>query len=333
MLSAVFSSLTAVFSKLSLKRIKSHTAVFIRTCIILIFLWVIVIVTGALDYFTSITPNNVIFLVLSGLCTGFSWICYYKALSLGEVVRVSAVDKSSVTLTVIIGISFLGESITAFKIIGVIFILIGTYCMLNKNSNTLHKNKISWLPFAILSAIFAALTSIFAKVGLQGLNSDLATAIRTGVVFVMAGAVAFVIDFLIPMVKSSHISSPQNNHTTTNLQTSNYNDISRYSKSLTQTNAPCLQTSETTSAISIGKRRSAIKEAIFLILSALATTFAWLMYYRALSLGDVSVVAPIDKLSIALTIILSWLFLKEKLNKKSVFGIIFLTVGSVIVIF
>ncbi|MDR2267355.1 MAG: EamA family transporter, partial [Christensenellaceae bacterium] len=205
LLSAAFSSLTAIFSKRSLKRIKPQTVVFLRTCIIIVFLWIIVTLTGSYRSFSSLNAKNMLFLALSGLATGGSWMCYYKALSIGDVNKVVTVDKSSVVLTVVISVLFLHESLTPFKILGLISISLGIFFMLDKKQHVGKTTKLAWLPFAAMSAIFAALTSVFAKVGLDGVDSNLATALRTCVVLVISAVMAVVVDYILPLSRKTQV--------------------------------------------------------------------------------------------------------------------------------
>ncbi|MDR1906243.1 MAG: EamA family transporter, partial [Clostridiales bacterium] len=172
LLSAVFSALTAILSKAGLKNIGSHTAVFFRTAVVLVFCWAIVFASGAYMQIKQISGQSILFLTLSGVATGGSWLCYFKALSIGDVNKVAAVDKSGVTLTMIIGMVYLNESVTAFKLVGLAVLTFGTYLMLGKKDVNFKKRKNSWFLFALLSALFASLTSILAKIGLQNIDSN-----------------------------------------------------------------------------------------------------------------------------------------------------------------
>lgn len=194
--SAVFAGLTSVLAKAGVQNVNSNLATAIRTTVVLIFAWLIAAGTGTLPSITNLSPTTWLFLVLSGLATGGSWLCYFRALQLGDVNKVVPVDKSSIILTVIFAFIFLGESVTPLKVIGLIAIAIGTWFMV-MNKPTDHSSKPSsqsqshtWLYFALASAVFAALTSILGKVGIEGVDSNLGTAIRTTVVLVLAWAIA-----------------------------------------------------------------------------------------------------------------------------------------------
>ncbi|MDR3186403.1 MAG: EamA family transporter [Christensenellaceae bacterium] len=310
-LSAVFSALTAILSKRGLKNINPNLAVFIRTGVVLLFIWGIVFATGVHTTIQNLTNTNILYLTLSGCATGCSWLCYFKALSIGNVNKVAAVDKSSVTLSMIIAFIFLHESITMFKIAGLIAVTAGTYLMLDKKTVAIKsedKNKYSWFIFALLSAVFAALTSILAKVGLKGVNSDLGTAIRTCVVFVFAGIVAVI---------SIWINSRQK------------------AKGFLDTNESTIITAPNDEIVIPHKKLvfSDKKGFLFLLLSGIATGSAWIFYFRALNLGEASVVAPIDKTSIVFTVLASWIILKEKVSKKTAIGLIILSAGGILVVF
>ncbi len=276
-LSAVFAGLTAILSKCGVKNCNSNVATAVRTSVVLLLAWIIVFATGAYKEITDISVKSLIFLLLSGVATGASWICYFKALSLGEVSKVAAVDKSSVILSVLFAIIIFPEERTRWwvKIICLALIAIGTYLMTDIKRGS-DKSKIIWLIFALLSAIFAAATSILAKIGIENVNSNLATAIRTCVVFVMA--------WLIVVCR-------------------------KQIKSVKALNG---------------------KEILFLALSGIATGASWLCYYYAIQQGQVSVVVPIDKLSILITVLFSLIVFKEKLTLKAWAGLILLTVGTVL---
>ena len=277
LLSALFSSITALLSKKGLKGINSHLAVLLRTTIVFFIVWGIAFVTGATEGIRLLSERNLIFLALSGIATGISWLCYYQALAIGDVNKVVAVDKSSTTLTMLIGMFFLSEAVTPFKIIGMIIMTVGTYLMLEKKDTTAKKGiRTSWLLLAILSAVFASLTSIFAKTGLSGVNSNFATAFRTSIVLIFAALIFFLRE--------------------------------RHKKFYKPTK----------------------KNVIFLILSAFATGASWLCYFYALSIGEAGIVAPIDKLSVTLAIILSWIFLHERITRKSLWGLVLLTIGVIL---
>ena len=234
-----------------------------------------VFIVGSQGTIADISTRTFIFLILSGLATGASWLCYFKALQLGDVNKVVPIDKSSTILTMILAFIFLGENITINMIIGMIGIGIGTYLMIQKKeeSNKIIRGK-SWIVYAVLSAVFASLTSILAKVGIENVESNLGTAIRTIVVLIMAWVIVFV--------------------------TQKQNDVKKIDK----------------------------RSLIFIILSGIATGGSWLCYYKALQDGLASIVVPIDKLSILFTVLFAYIFLKEKLSKKSVLGLILIVVGT-----
>ena len=276
-LSAVFAGITAILSKCGIKNVNSNVATAVRTFIVLIFAWIIVFATGAYKTLVDISIKSWVFLILSGIATGASWICYFKALSIGEVSKVAAVDKSSVVLSVLFAIIVFPEERTLWwvKLICLAAIAVGTYLMSDIKKGE-SKSKIAWLIFAVLSAVFAAATSILAKIGIENVESNTATAIRTCVVLVMA--------FLIVICKRE----------------------TKFIKDL-----KC-------------------KDIVFLILSGLATGASWLCYYFAIQQGQVSVVVPIDKLSILITVFFSLIVFKENLSKKAWIGLALFTVGTIL---
>lgn len=276
-LSAVFAGITAILSKCGIKNVNSNVATAVRTFIVLIFAWIIVFATGAYKTLVDISIKSWIFLILSGIATGASWICYFKALSIGEVSKVAAVDKSSVVLSVLFAIIVFPEERTLWwvKLICLAAIAVGTFLMSDIKKGE-SKSKIAWLFFALLSAVFAAATSILAKIGIENVESNTATAIRTCVVLVMA--------FLIVICKRE----------------------TKFIKDLKG------------------------KDIVFLILSGLATGASWLCYYFAIQQGQVSVVVPIDKLSILITVFFSLIVFKENLSKKAWIGLALFTVGTIL---
>lgn len=273
--SAIFAGLTAILAKCGIKNTDSNVATALRTIVVLIFSWVMVAVTGTYTPLSSIDSKTLIFLILSGLSTGASWLCYFKALQIGDVNKVTPIDKSSTILTMLLAFMFLGEGFTMIKVVAMILIGVGTYMMIQKKETEQAKQQGNmWLIYALGSATFASLTSILGKVGIEGIDSTLGTAIRTIVVLVMAWVVVFV--------------------------TKKENTIK-----------------------SIGR-----KDWIFLVLSGFATGGSWLCYYRALQTGPASIVVPIDKLSILITIAFSYIVFKEKLNKKSAIGLVLIVAGT-----
>lgn len=277
--SAFFAGVTSILAKIGVKDVDSHVATAIRTIIVLIFSWIMVFIIGSQSTIVNIDGKTFLFLILSGLSTGGSWLCYFKALQLGDVNKVVPIDKSSTILTMILAFIFLNEKITINMVIGMIGIAIGTYLMIQKKekSEKIVKRK-AWLIYALLSALFASLTSILGKVGIENVESNLGTAIRTIVVLVMAWIIVFA--------------------------AKKQRDIKNIDK----------------------------RSLIFLILSGVATGASWLCYYKALQDGLASIVVPIDKLSILVTVLFAYIFLKEKLSKKSLLGLILIVVGTLLLL-
>ena len=273
--SAVFAGLTAILAKCGIRKTDSDAATAIRTIVVLIFSWNMVMITGSIGIIGSLSSKTWIFLVLSGIATGASWLCYFKALQFGDVNKVVPIDKSSTVLTILLALIFLHEGITVPKIISVVLIGAGTLLMIDKKQDSkAQATGKEWMIYAVLSAVFASLTAILGKVGIEGVDSNLGTAIRTTVVLVMA--------WLMVMVKGK------------------WQQIKTVEK----------------------------KEFAFVMLSGLATGASWLCYYRALQTGQASVVVPIDKLSILVTIAFSWLVFREKLFGKAVLGLIGIVAGT-----
>ncbi|MDD2268142.1 MAG: EamA family transporter [Eubacteriales bacterium] len=274
--SAFFAGLTAIFAKSGIKNTDSNLATAVRTIIVLIFSWLMVLIVGSIGTITAISANTWTFLILSGFATGASWLCYFRALQIGDVNKVVPIDKFSLILTIILATIFLGEGITWTKAIAIILIAVGTYMMIQKKETSGEQKSKSklWLIYAVLSAVFASLTAILGKVGIEGVESNLGTAIRTGVVLIMAWIVVFA--------------------------TKKKSDVRKIPK----------------------------KDFLFICLSGLATGGSWLCYYKALQGGPASVVVPIDKLSILVTIAFSYFVFKEKLTKKSTIGLILIVAGT-----
>lgn len=279
--SAVFAGLTSILAKCGIRKTDTDAATAIRTIVVLIFSWIMVMITGSIGTIGSLSSKTWMFLILSGIATGASWLCYFKALQLGDVNKVVPIDKSSTILTIILAFIFLGEPITLVKGIAVVLIGIGTFMMIQKKETVdeLEKPKGgSWLIYALLSTVFASLTAILGKVGIAGVESNLGTAIRTCVVLVMAWVVVF--------VKGKQ-------HTI---------------------------------------REIPKNELGFICLSGLATGGSWLCYYRALHDGMTSVVVPIDKLSILVSIAFSYIVFRERLTKKAVVGLCLNVAGTLIML-
>ena len=279
LLSAFFAGITAVLSKVGIKNVNSDLGTAIRTIVVFVFAWLMVLVVDAWDGITSITSKTLIFLVLSGLATGASWLCYFKALRLGDVNKVATIDKSSTVLTMILAFIFLGEKITILKGICIILIGLGTYMMIEKRKSDEKTGKnTEWLVWAILSAVFAALTSVLGKIGISDIDSTLGTAIRTFVVLIMSWIVV------------------------------------------------CVSKSQS------GIKNITLRTLVFLVLSGITTGLSWLCYYKALQDGQASVVVPIDKLSILVTIAFSYIVLGERLTKKSFCGLALLVCGTLLLL-
>lgn len=273
--SAFFAGLTSVVAKCGIKKTDSTVATAIRTGVVLICSAVMVTIVGSWGGITNVDTKSRIFLVLSGIATGASWLCYFKAISIGDVNKVVPLDKSSTVLAAVIAVIFLGESVTAPKITGLIAVAVGTYMMIGKKDGAGEKKRgLGWFFYGSLSAVFAALTSVLAKVGIENVESNLATTVRTAVVLVMAWLTVLVTG------KGKLVK-------------------------------------ETTK-----------KELLFIVISGILTGASWLCYYRALQLGEVSVVAPIDKLSILVSVAFSYIVFKEKLTLKSFMGLMIIVVGT-----
>lgn len=273
--SAFFAGITAVLAKIGIENVNSTLATALRTVVVLVFSWLMVFVVGSQGGIAQISGTTLLFLVLSGLSTGASWLCYFKALQLGDVNKVAPIDKSSTVLTILLAFIFLGEPVSIPQALGVVGIGVGTLLMIAKKEVEDGKpHSKAWLVYAFLSAVFASLTSIFGKIGVENVESNLGTAIRTIVVLVMAWVMVFV-------------------------------------------------TGEQKGIRSIGK-----KSWVFLFLSGITTGLSWLCYYRALQDGPASVVVPIDKLSILVTIVFSWIVLKEKLTPKAAVGLVLILAGT-----
>lgn len=277
--SAIFAGLTAILAKCGIKQTDSTVATAVRTIVVLIFSWIMVFIVGSQSGIGSISGRSWIFLILSGLATGASWLCYFRALQLGDVNKVVPIDKSSVILTILLAFIILREEITPAKAAGVVLVGVGTFLMIEKKDVAEKKPaKKSWIFYAAGSAVFASLTSILGKIGISEVESNLGTAIRTVVVLIMAWVMVFV-------------------------------------------------TKKADTVKSIPK-----KELVFIGLSGLATGGSWLCYYKALQDGAASVVVPIDKLSIVVTVVFSYIVFKEKLSKKGLAGLLIIVIGTLIML-
>ena len=279
--SAFFAGVTSILAKAGIRETDSNLATAIRTIIVLIFSWIMVFLVGSQGTIFQIDGKTALFLVLSGLATGASWLCYFRALQLGNINRVVPIDKSSTVLTILLAFVLLGEPISIAKGVGIVAIAAGTYLMIQKKqvAEKEEKGGKAWLVYAVLSAVFAALVAILGKIGISGVESNLGTALRTGVVLVMVWVVVLV----------------------------------------------------------TGKQKEALRvprrELGMICLSGVATGASWLCYFRALQLGPASVVVPIDKLSILITVLFSFLVFHETLNRKSAVGLALITAGTMAMLF
>lgn len=276
--SAFFAGVTSILAKIGIKNTDSSVATAIRTVVVLIFSCLMVTVVGSQYSISQIDTKNWIFLILSGVATGLSWLCYFKALQLGDVNKVVPIDKSSTVLTMLLAIAFLGEQVTAFKVVSMVMLLVGTILMVEKKQDLNTNKSNSWILFAFGSAIFASLTAILSKAGITGVESNLGTAIRTVVVLLMA--------WIVVLAKGKQ---------------KEIKDIDK-------------------------------KSWTFILLSGVTTGLSWLCYYKALQDGQASIVVPIDKLSILVTVTFSFFVLKEKLSKKILFGLFLIVFGTILLL-
>lgn len=276
--SSFFAGITAILAKIGIKDVDSSLATALRTIIVLVFSWVMVFVSQGQIDFAKLSIETLIFLTLSGFATGASWLCYFKALQMGDVNKVTPIDKSSTVMTMIFAFFFFHESLTLLKVICMLLISIGIYLMIEKKERYQEIVNNKWMIYAFGSAVFASFTSILGKMGTQNIDSTLATAIRTIVVLFMAWMIVF------------------------------------YQNKQTQIKT-------------INK-----KSWIFLMLSGITTGLSWLCYYRALKDGIASIVVPIDKLSVVLTLFFSYFVLKEKLSYRSFLGLIIFIIGTLMLL-
>lgn len=277
--SAFFAGITSILAKCGIRKTDSTVATAIRTIIVLLFSWLMVFIVGSQEQIRSIDGKSLCFLILSGLATGASWLCYFRALQLGDVNKVVPIDKSSTVLTILLAAIFLGEGINASKATGIVLIAVGTLLMIEKKQTVQSVGSRSWLFYALGSAVFASLTSILGKVGITGVESNLGTAIRTVVVLIMSWVMVLV--------------------------TGKQDQVRHIPK----------------------------RELAFICLSGLATGASWLCYYKALQDGLISVVVPIDKLSILVSIAFSCLVFHEKLSRKALLGLLGVVAGTLCMVF
>ncbi len=277
--SAFFAGITAILAKCGIRRTDSTVATAVRTCVVLVFSWAMVLLTGTGGQLFHLQGRTLLFLLLSGLATGASWLCYFKALQLGDINKVVPIDKSSTVLTILLGWLLLREPVSPAKALGALLLAVGTLWMIDKRdpARTEPEHRL-WLPYAVGSAVFASLTAILGKVGIAGVDSNLGTAVRTCVVLVMAWVMVFITG------KSSQV------------------------------------------------RQIPRGELGVLCLSGLATGGSWLCYYRALQQGPASVVVPIDKLSILVTVVFSRLVFGEKLSPRAAVGLTLVVAGTLVLL-
>lgn len=276
--SAFFAGVTSILAKCGIRKTDSDVATAVRTVVVLLFSWLMVLLSGTWTGITEIGGKTLLFLILSGLATGASWLCYFHALQKGDINKVVPIDKSSTVITILLAFIFLHEGLTWEKAVSIVLIGVGTMFMITRKESVSDTGKQggSWMIYAILSAVFASLTAILGKIGIEGIDSNLGTAIRTTVVLVMAWGMVFI--------------------------TGKQQKVKEIQK----------------------------KELGFIGLSGLATGASWLCYYHALQDGPASVVVPIDKLSILVTIAFSWIVFHEKLTKKAALGVVCITVGTIL---
>ena len=275
--SAFFAGVTSILAKCGIKKTDATVATAVRTVVILIFSWIMVGIAGSWRQLGDVDAKTMIFLILSGGATGASWLCYFKALQLGDINKVVPIDKSSTVLTILLALIFLGEGLSAPKGIAVFMILAGILLMIEKKDVSDQKKgeKHGWLLYATGSAFFASMTAILGKIGISGVESNLGTAIRTCVVLVMAWMMVGI---------SGRVGQV---------------------------------------------RHIPARELVMIGCSGLATGASWLCYYRALQDGPASIVVPIDKLSILVTVLFSYFVFGEKLTPKGIWGLVLLSAGTI----
>ncbi|MFP3156297.1 EamA family transporter [Lachnospiraceae bacterium ZAX-1] len=278
--SAIFAGMTSVLVKIGLEDTDSNVATALRTFVVVLFAWIMVVITDSYQPLSQIQTKSVVYLCLSGLATGASWLCYFKALQLGDVNKVVPIDKTSTVLTILLAVLLLKEPISLWLVLGMILILTGTMLMVqNRKIVETKGNNVAWKIYAVLSAVFASLTAILGKVGIEGVASNYGMAIRTCIVLIMAWLIVF-------MQKKQ------------------------------------------------GQIRSISKKSwCFLVFSGITTGLSWLCYYDALQIGQASIVVPIDKMSIWISVLFAGIFLKEKLSKKAWAGLMLMTIGTLMLLF
>lgn len=275
---AFFAGVMSILAKIGVKNVDSNLATALRTVVVVFFAWLMVFVVGSFASLIYIKAKTLVFLVLSGLATGGSWLCYFRALQIGDVNKVVPVDKSSTVLTILLSFIFLGEGLSLLKVAAMVFIGAGTYLMIERKKEpglaAAAANDYRWLAYAVMAAVFASLTAILGKIGIADIEANLGTAIRTVVVLLMAWMIVFV--------------------------QGKQREIKKIDK----------------------------RSWVFIVLSGIATGLSWLCFYRALKEGPASVVVPVDKLSILVTVAFGYFVLREKLGKKSVIGLLMIVGGT-----
>ena len=274
--SALLAGLTSILAKCGIRETDSDVATAVRTAVVVVFAWTMVGVAGSFGQIADIDARSLLFLILSGLATGASWLCYFRALQIGDVNKVVPVDKSSTVLTIVLAFAFLGERVSLATAAAAASIGLGTLMMVERKdvAGEPGARRGGWLPFAILSAVFASLTALLGKVGIEGVESNLGTAVRCVVVLAMAWLVV----------------------------------LARGKGGLV--------------------RASPRGELGFLCLSGLATGGSWLCYFRALQEGPASVVVPVEKLSVLVSIGFAFVVFRERLTRKGFAGLCLVTAGT-----
>nr|WP_330396396.1 EamA family transporter [Blautia sp. An46] len=276
--SAFFAGVTSILAKCGIRKTDSTVATAVRTVVVLIFSWIMVFFAGSWEQLSSVKGSTLVFLILSGAATGASWLCYFKALQIGDINKVVPLDKSSTVLTILLALIFLGEGIFWEKAVAVLGIALGIFLMIEKKDNRENEKKegMGWLFYGAGSALFASLTAILGKIGISDIESNLGTAIRTCVVLILAWVMVGV------QGKGKEV------------------------------------------------RKIPRKELAFICLSGVATGASWMCYWRALQEGPASIVAPVDKLSVLVTVAFSYFVFGEKLIRREALGLVLLTAGTVV---
>ena len=271
---AFFAGIMSILAKIGIKDTDSNLATALRTVVVAVFAWIMVFVVGSQSQLPGIDSRSLVFLILSGLATGASWLCYFRALRIGDVNKVVPVDKSSTVLTMLLAFAFLDEGLTIPKAGAMALIGVGTYLMIERKTVSSSSKGFEWLIYAILSAVFASLTAILGKIGIAGVEANLGTAIRTIVVLVIAWGIV--------------------------LMQGKQREIKQIDR----------------------------RSWVFISLSGIATGLSWLAFFHALQQGPASVVVPIDKLSILVTIGFGSFILREKLRKVPALGLLMIVIGT-----